>query len=415
MNNWVKRMKAPLAAGFVAVMVATSAGAADKAEKKEQLTEAVAKQLKPAQDAIGKGDFDGGLTLARAGLAASKTAYDKETSLRMMTYAAAKKQDYPLYAEFTEQLLDVAPNMADDEKIRDYKALAQINAQNKVYDKALIWLQKWADASKSVDAYTLGSQIYLIQQDYAGAIPWLQKIAAATPEPKEDTLKLLNVSYYKTNDKANRQATMELLVEKFPKRDYLVDLMGIYEADADPRAMLNLYRLLFDRNEMTRESEYVAYTDLALDAGGPAEALRAIEQGQKRDAVKFISPTDRNSKMLAQAKAQTADDKKLLPSLDKEARAGKNGEADVKVGLAYVGFGDYDKAIEAIERGLSDERIAKVKRVDDAYMTLGIAYLHAGKKDKAIEAFKKAKTDKRMDRAANTWLIALPTLDAPQG
>jgi len=34
MNNWVKRMKAPLAAGFVAVMVATSAGAADKAEKK---------------------------------------------------------------------------------------------------------------------------------------------------------------------------------------------------------------------------------------------------------------------------------------------------------------------------------------------------------------------------------------------
>jgi tetratricopeptide (TPR) repeat protein len=223
------------------------------------------------------------------------------------------------------------------------------------------------------------------------------------------------VCYYRTNDKAKRQAVMETLVEKFPKREYVIDLMGIYEADADPRAMLNLYRLLFDRNDMTRESEYVTYTDLALDAGGPAEALRAIEQGQKRDVVKFISPTDRNSKLLAQAKAQTADDKKLLPSLDKEARAGKNGEADVKVGLAYLGFGEYDKAIEAIERGLSDDRIAKVKRVDDAYMTLGIAYLHAGKADKAREAFLKAKSDKRMDRAANTWLIATPTIDAPQG
>jgi tetratricopeptide (TPR) repeat protein len=414
MNNWLLRVKSPLAAACLAVLVAVSAGAAEK-EKKETLTEAVAKQLKPAQDAIAKGDFDAGVTLAKGGLAAAKSNYDKETSLRMLTYAAAKKQDFTLYAEYTEQLLEVVPAMPDDERIRDYKALGQINAQNKVYDKALVWIQKWADATKSADAYTLGSQIFLIQQDYAGAIPWLEKVVAASPEPKEETLKLLNVSYYRTNEKVKRQATMETLVAKFPRREYLVDLMGVYEADADPRAMLNLYRLLFDRNEMTRESEYVNYADSALDAGGPAEALRALEQGQKRDVIKFIAATDRNSKMLALAKTQTAEDKKMLPGLDKEARAGKNGEADVKVGLAYLGFGDFDKAIEAIERGLGDERVAKVKRVDDAYMTLGIAYLHAGKQDKAIAAFQKAKADKRMDRAANTWLIAMPTLDAPAG
>ncbi len=414
MNNWLLRVKSPLAAACLAVLVAVSAGAAEK-EKKETLTEAVAKQLKPAQDAIAKGDFDAGVTLAKGGLAAAKSNYDKETSLRMLTYAAAKKQDFTLYAEYTEQLLEVVPAMPDDERIRDYKALGQINAQNKVYDKALVWIQKWADATKSADAYTLGSQIFLIQQDYAGAIPWLEKVVAASPEPKEETLKLLNVSYYRTNEKVKRQATMETLVAKFPRREYLVDLMGVYEADADPRAMLNLYRLLFDRNEMTRESEYVYYADSALDAGGPAEALRALEQGQKRDVIKFIAATDRNSKMLALAKTQTAEDKKMLPGLDKEARAGKNGEADVKVGLAYLGFGDFDKAIEAIERGLGDERVAKVKRVDDAYMTLGIAYLHAGKQDKAIAAFQKAKADKRMDRAANTWLIAMPTLDAPAG
>jgi len=414
MNNWLLRVKSPLAAACLAVLVAVSAGAAEK-EKKETLTEAVAKQLKPAQDAIAKGDFDAGVTLAKGGLAAAKSNYDKETSLRMLTYAAAKKQDFTLYAEYTEQLLEVVPAMPDDERIRDYKALGQINAQNKVYDKALVWIQKWADATKSADAYTLGSQIFLIQQDYSGAIPWLEKIVAASPEPKEETLKLLNVSYYRTNEKVKRQATMETLVAKFPRREYLVDLMGVYEADADPRAMLNLYRLLFDRNEMTRESEYVNFADSALDAGGPAEALRALEQGQKRDVIKFIAATDRNSKMLALAKTQTAEDKKMLPGLDKEARAGKNGEADVKVGLAYLGFGDFDKAIEAIERGLGDERVAKVKRVDDAYMTLGIAYLHAGKQDKAIAAFQKAKADKRMDRAANTWLIAMPTLDAPAG
>ena len=120
MNNWLLRVKSPLAAACLAVLVAVSAGAAEK-EKKETLTEAVAKQLKPAQDAIAKGDFDAGVTLAKGGLAAAKSNYDKETSLRMLTYAAAKKQDFTLYAEYTEQLLEVVPAMPDDERIRGEK------------------------------------------------------------------------------------------------------------------------------------------------------------------------------------------------------------------------------------------------------------------------------------------------------
>jgi tetratricopeptide (TPR) repeat protein len=403
-----KSVKGPLVAAVCSlVAVGFLASPAVAADKKETLTEAVAKQLKPSQDAIQKGDFDTALTLAKAGLAASVKPYDKETSLRMITYAAAKKQDYATYAEYTEQLLDAVPTMSDDEKARDYKALAQINAQNKVYDKALAWAAKWAEATKASDAYALSSQIYLIQGDYANAAPLIEKSIAGR-DATEQELRQLNVVYYKVGDKAKRQATLETLVQKFLKREYMIDLMAVYEGDAEPRAMLSLYRLAYEHDFLTKESEFVNYADGALDAGAPAEALNVLEAGIKKDAVKLVAPTDRNSKMLAQAKQQTAEDKKLLPQLDKEARAGKNGEADVKVGLAYLGFGQYDQAIEAIERGLSADRIGKVKRVDDAQMTLGIAYLKAGKTDKAIAAFEAAKADPRMKRTANLWLIALP-------
>jgi Tfp pilus assembly protein PilF len=110
---------------------------------------------------------------------------------------------------------------------------------------------------------------------------------------------------------------------------------------------------------------------------------------------------------MAAAKQQTAEDKKLIAQLDKEARAGKNGEADVKVGLAYLSLGEYDKAAEAIERGLSAERAAKVKRVDDAQMMLGIAYKKVGKTEQATKAFTAAKGDPRMEKAAAVWLQAL--------
>ena len=97
-------------------------------------------------------------------------------------------------------------------------------------------------------------------------------------------------------------------------------------------------------------------------------------------------------------------------SLRSAVDAGKSGEADVKVGLAYFGLGEFDKAAESIERGLTPDRVGKVKRVDDAYMNLGVAYYKLGKKDLAEKAFTSAQTDARMARAAHVWLQALPKL-----
>jgi tetratricopeptide (TPR) repeat protein len=186
--------------------------------------------------------------------------------------------------------------------------------------------------------------------------------------------------------------------------------MSNYDSDTDPHAMMNLWRLAFDREFMTRESEFLAYSDMALEAGSPAEALKVLETGIQKGSVKIISQTDSNARRLKQAKDLTADDKKMVASLDKEARAGKSGEADVKVGLAYFGLGEYEKSTEAIERGLSADRVAKVKRVDDARMNLGVAYYKLGKKDLAEKAFKSAGSDPRMARAARIWLQALPKL-----
>ena len=248
--------------------------------------------------------------------------------------------------------------------------------------------------------------IYLVQKDCKNGVAALQKSIEGR-DATESELKQENYCFYTLGDKPARQAVMETLVARFLKREYLADLTGIYqEQNIDPRALLNLYRFAFDHDFLTRESEFVEYADIALDAGAPAEALKVLEAGIAKGAVKLIAPSDRNSKMLAQAKQQTADDRKQITQLDKEARAGKNGEADVKAGLAYLGLGDFEKAAEAIERGLTPERVGRVKRVDDAQMNLGIAYLKLGKKEAAIKAFTAAKADPRMAKAATIWLQA---------
>ena len=400
------RMTALGSALLVAAALVAAPAVFAAEEKKQTISEPVAKKLKPAQDAALKGDYDTAITLAREGLAISTKPYDKETSLKILLGAVGKKQDYPAYADTLEQLnaLDTLPI---EDRNRSYKPLAQIYGNQKNFEKAVPYAQKWAETGGGSEAYSMLASLYLIQKDYKNGVAALEQ-AIGTREPTEQELQQLNYSYYQLGDKPKREVVMESLVAKHLKREYVSDLMLIYQENKiDERAALNVMRFQFEHQFLTRETEFVDYAESALDKGAPAEALKVLETGIKSGAVKATNPSDRPSRALVQAKQRTAEDKKTIAQLDKEARNGKNGEADVALGLAYLGLDDPAKAVEAIARGLSPERVAKVKRVDDAYMTLGIAYLRLGKKEEATKAFQSAQKDPRMAKAAGLWLGAI--------
>ncbi len=375
-------------------------------EKKEELSPKVLAKYKPAQDAFQKNDYDTAIAGAKEALELSDKPYDRMTCLNLLRASYARKQDYPDYA-LTQEQLNAMDSYPEADRVASYKNLAQINAQQKNWDKAAEYATKWANNGGGADAYQLAWQVYLTQNDCEHGLPWLEKSVAAKSATEQELLQE-NRCYYKLEKKAERKAVMEQLVAHFMKHDYLSDLLGIYEEEKiDSRARINIRRLEFFKDYMSRESEYVDYASTALDIGSPNEALTVLNQGKKQNIVKFIAATDSNSRMLAQATQQSADDKRQIAGLDREASAGKNGEADVKVGLVYLGLGEYQKAVDAITRGLSADRVGKVKRVDDANMMLGIAYWKLGKADEAKAAFTAAQSDPRMANAARIWLEAL--------
>ena len=68
--------------------------------------------------------------------------------------------------------------------------------------------------------------------------------------------------------------------------------------------------------------------------------------------------------------------KKRLPAYDKEAAAQPTGDADIKLGYAYASYGDYEKGIEAMQRGLKK---GNLKAEDEAHLLLGVTYFNAKK------------------------------------
>ena len=398
---------AGLALATSALVLAPATAAEKKDEKKpEQLSPKVIEKLKPAHEALDKADVEKCVSLSKEALEASKTPYD---TLQSMTYERAcygKVKDIPNYVAVTEELIKL-PNFPDEERTKAYQTLAQFSSGQKNFDKAIEYTTKWQQAGGGPDADTMLWQLYLMQHDCTHGIVALEK-AVAGREATETELRQQNACYYELKDGAKRQAVMEQLVKRFMKHDYVYDLLLIYEDQKiDAHAKLNIWRLEFQKDYQTRESEFVEFAEEALDAGSPIEALTVLNRGIQQQAVKLIAASDRPSRLLAQAKQQAAEDKKQVAALDKEAQAGKSGEADVKVGLVYLGLGDNQKAVDSITRGLTPERVAKVKRVDDANMMLGIANARLGNKDAAVAAFKIAQADPRMAKAATIWIDSL--------
>ena len=104
---------------------------------------------------------------------------------------------------------------------------------------------------------------------------------------------------------------------------------------------------------------------------------------------------ERQKRLLALASQKATEAPKDLAT--QEAEAAEDGNALVRIGMAYTGLGQYDKGIALMQKGLSKSNL---KNADDARLHLGIAYLRAGNRAKAVETFRTVKgTDGAADLA----------------
>lgn len=386
-----------------------SAHAAAEKAKGPQLSKEVSKVLKPAQEALQKQDYDAAIPLAQQGLQLAKTPDDKDISLQFLINAYGGKKDLPNYAATVEQYIELnPPSLTPDQRLKYVQNLAAINFQNNNLAKAREF------AAKAIEAGSTAEQpgqiiVASVQKDCQGGAPWLQSWIA-NREATELQYRVLNACYYQMQDKPKREAVMLALVQKFPKADYFTDYMNLLlEQSPDPKATLAIYRFAFDHGWLRKESEFAELAELALEAGSPSEAQKVAEGATQKGV---LTSGDRATRIKSQSKQLAAEDRRTIAAQDKEAKAGKNGEADVKIGLAYLGMGENQKAIDCITRGLQPERVAKVKRVDDAHMMLGIAYLRLGNKTEAQKAFEAAGKDPRMAKASRLWVEVDPQAPA---
>ncbi len=240
------------------------------------------------------------------------------------------------------------------------------------------------------------AQAYYLSGDYSGAVRYLKGLGNST-----QVLKLLVSAAFRAGDTDTMRDTLERLVEQTNDPTYWKDLLtsaGNARGMSD-RQSFDLYRLKFRTGAMKGADDYSLLAQMALQFGVPGEAQQVEQAGDKAG----VLSGEREQRLEALTAKQIAADQANLAKEEAAAAKAQNGDAYLRLGEDYLGYGRNDDALRAIQAGMQKGPSDK----DAAQMLLGQTYLALGRRDDALRAFQTAAKSSNANQAMVGRLWAL--------
>lgn len=209
---------------------------------------------------------------------------------------------------------------------------------------------------------------------------------AAGRKPPSSWFTSLRSSAYKAGLAAETGEWSRMLVAEHPTPDNLHDMAGFYINIAKPgdRPRVDAFRLMYDTKSMIAGSEYTEFADLLIRVKMPGEAAAVLKEGMANGK---IPATSQKAKDLMPTDAAIAADRASLNQSEKGARAAATGGPAANNAEAFMGYGEYAKAIDLYRLALTKGGAGF--DADETNLRLGIALLKAGQKAEATAAFAK--------------------------
>ena len=382
------------------------------ARAQEQVRAEVGRPLQAARDLIKQQKYKEALAKLKEVEAVPNRTANENFLLEQMRASAAMQAGDLATASKSTQALIASGKLAAADQGRYAAGLASLYYRDKDYTNAASWAQKSLAANPGdktmrglmIQSFYLAGDTAAAQRE---ALADVQAAEKAGQVPPEDRLQLLANLASRGTDKQAYISSLERLVAYYPKKEYWNDLLRRIESKPgyNNRLALDMYRLRRATKTLDSGNDVFEMAQLALQERQAAEAKKILEEGFASGLLGKGNDAERQKRLLNLATQRAEEAPKQLAAAETEARDQKDGDALVRVGMAYSGMGQHDKGIQLIQQGialLQQDKGAKGKggRVDEANLHLGLAYLRAGQKQKAVQAFRSVQgTDGSADLA----------------
>jgi tetratricopeptide (TPR) repeat protein len=386
------------------------AGLAPQAQAAEHtVSKEIGKTLQAAQEALKSHKYSDAVSkLKEADAFGKKTPWDQHVINVLAGGAYQGAKDYgEAVKRYEAQLSDGFTSEADQQKL--VKSIAEIYYAQGNYDKAMEYANKALKGGYADDSvHTIIVQSYYQKKDFKAVQKIEEDTIAAQSKgggtPKQHNLEMLLEACNKVGDKDCQTKVFERLVSYYPQANYWENLLyELAKTEMQDSAKLQLFRLMLEVGVLKNAGDYTEMAAIALDQGSPGEAQEILEKGFANKVFTDQHTQDKNKRRLEAAKHAAADLTTQLPAKVKEAESSQTGDAYVKVGYGYMGFKQYDKAIDALEKGLAKGALANGGA--EARLLLGVAQFRAGRHDEAAKTFRQVKGDPTLERIGNLWAL----------
>lgn len=403
--------------------VSAPAFAAKKDEKKGgapklNVSPDVIKALQAAQQAAGKQDF----AAAKAALAdadsKAKSNDDKYQigAVKLNTSIASK--DAAMQGEALTQMLD--SGLTPPEQVGQFNAIAADQAlQMKNYDLAITHAQAALQAGYKPDVVNVAlAQAYFGKAGTANPSVepqrGLNQKGLAALKAAADTTKAAGgqvpAQWYQIGVSRAANAKLpevtewaKMAYQAAPSGENLRTLIRLFQ-QANPnisnRENLDVMRLMATSGGLVVSQDYLEYAEMASKTGIYGEVKTAIDAGRSKGVLSASQGGD----LYQPAVAKITGDKGSLGSAEADARKAANGKIAAATADAYLGYGDYAKAVAMFE-------LAKQKGgvdADEINTRMGIAKALSGDNASAKAAFQSVQAGSRK-QIADLWLAYLGT------
>jgi outer membrane protein assembly factor BamD (BamD/ComL family) len=386
--------------------------------KKQEISRVIAKEMTAAQKALQAQQWQEALkNLEAAETKSPLTAFDKKTIYDFKGVANVKLNNLKAaQGEFEKAL---ATGAASPEEVASMtRTLFGIAASTQQYQKTIDYGKQLVDAGTATpDNMTIIAQSYYLLKDCKDSIAWADKAIAATRKagetPKENLFLFKLQCASDAGDTPAMDAVLIDLIKLNNKTSYWNTLLRIERQDErDDHNTLMIYRVMYNTNSMNADTDYIEMAQLLGDAALPGEAAAVLDKAMSTGVIKD-DHKERTTRLLNSLKTRADADKKGLAQEDAEATKSAAGELDVKLGEVYYGFGDYQKVVDAITRGLQK---GQIKHMDEAYVYLGLAYVQLKNTAEAKKAFQNLKNVPNISpRVLKLWELYAATLGMGAG
>lgn len=372
--------------------VRTAAAAEEEQERETRKTPALRessyKKLSEAQELIDAKDLQGAIdVLDEMADSRGMNAYEIASMYNMRAYVAFAMDDFPMAIKAYEDVLGQSPEIPLALEQSALYALGQLYFVEEDYEQAIAYLDRWFEIADNPGAqpYIFKAQA-LYQMERYREVPPVVRTAMDIAESRDDEIKenwwlLMRAAYYEVEDWDNVIEILETLVREFPKKDYWVQLSGLYGQQGDMKKQVATIWSAYIQDYLDEEREIMNLTGLLLQEEVPYWSARILEREMENDVVE---ENVKNLQQLAQAWQLAQETDRAIDVYQDASRMSDDGELAYRLAQLYLDKNECEPSIEAADRALDK---GGLKNEPQVLLVKGMCQFNLNRHDDALETF----------------------------